>query len=47
MYELWESVNELVPDDMRQAWADEDSESQEDSDELSGDEQDGEKQNVR
>lgn len=44
MYELWESVNELVPDDMRQTWADEDSESEEDSDEeISGDEQgDGE-----
>lgn len=44
MYELWESVNELVPEDMRQTWADEDSDSEEDSDgELSaGEDDDGE-----
>ena len=50
MYELWESVNELVPEDMRHTWADEESVSEDssendlvDGEELEGDQGDNER----
>ena len=35
MYELWESVNELVPEDMRHSWSDEESSEELQMEELS------------
>jgi GTP-binding protein len=50
MYELWESVNELVPEEMRHTWTDEESVSEEstendlvDGEELEGDQGDTER----